>query len=69
MYILSLHDKPFLTFNSLKDFNRYSKKWLSHNFNNIINSDQSERLKIFNINYILRTTSPAFRLHYKEVKK
>lgn len=68
MYALTLHDELFLTFNSLKDFNRYSKKWLSRNFKNIINSDQSEQLKIFDINFTLRTTSPGFYLYYKEDK-
>lgn len=68
MYILTLHSGTFLTFKSLKDFNRYSKKWLSHNFKNTINSDQSERLKIFDINFILKTESPGFHLYYKEEK-
>ena len=40
MYTLTLHNETFLTFNSLKDFNRYSKKWIAHNFKNIINDDQ-----------------------------
>ena len=65
MYILTLHDELFLTFKSLKDFNRYSKKWLSHNFKNIIDSDQSERLKEFYINYSLPSD---FYLYYEEEK-
>lgn len=69
MYILTLHDELFLTFKSLKDFNRYSKKWLLHNFKNTINNNQSEQLKVFDINYTLKTASPGFYLHYKEEKK
>ena len=65
MYILTLHGEPFLTFKSLKDFNRYSKKWIAHNFKNIIDSDKSERLKEFYINYSLPS---CYRLYYEEEK-
>lgn len=68
MYILHFKEEEFLAFETLKDFNRYSKKWLGHNFKNIINSDQSERLKVFNINYRLRYGSRLFRLIYEEEK-
>ena len=63
MYVLNLHGEMFLTFKSLKDFNRYSKKWLGHNFKNIIDSDQSEGLKEFYINYSLPSN---YYLYYEE---
>lgn len=66
MYTLTLHNEMFLTFKSLKDFNRYSKKWLSHNFKDILNNDHSERLKVFIINYSLPS---SFYLYYEEEKQ
>ena len=69
MYDLNINNDYFLDFSNLRDFNRYSKKWLGTDFKHIINSNDSEQMKNFRINMILHsrnTSSHKFNLVYKE---
>lgn len=47
----------YQTFTNLKDFNRWSKKFLDMNFNKIVNSNENEPYKIMMINFSLKFPS------------
>ena len=49
--------EKYQTFTNLKDFNRWSKKFLDMNFNKIINTNDSEPYKIMMINFSLKFPS------------
>ena len=49
--------EKYQTFTNLKDFNRWSKKFLNMNFNKIIDTNDSEPYKIMMINFSLKFPS------------
>ena len=62
MIELLMNGEQFATYKDLKDFNRFSKKYLSLNFKNEISLDESDAYKIMLINYRL-SNSTACKLN------
>ena len=61
MIVLTLNGETFLTFNTLKEFNRWSKRTITVNFKNILDQTASDGYKIIIINGQL-SWSTQFRL-------
>lgn len=62
MIELLMNGERFAKYKSLKDFNRFSKKYLSLNFKDEISLDESDAYKIMLINYRL-SNSTACKLN------
>ena len=50
MIQLTLNNQPFLTFKTLKEFNRWSKRAINMNFKNVLDQMESDGYKIIIIN-------------------
>ena len=50
MIQLTLNNQPFLTFKTLKEFNRWSKRAIDMNFKDILDQTASEGYKMILIN-------------------
>jgi hypothetical protein len=61
MFQLLMNNEPFSTFKTLKDFNRFSKKYLNLNFKNEIDQPEPDSYKLILINLRL-SSSTKFRL-------
>ena len=61
MIQLTLDDQTFLTFKTLKEFNRWSKRVISMNFKSVLDQKESDGYKIILINGQL-SWSTQFRL-------
>ena len=61
MLQLTLDNQPFITFKTLKEFNRWSKRVISMNFKSLIDQTASDGYKIIIINGQL-SWSTQFRL-------
>lgn len=61
MFQLTLNNQPFLTFKTLKEFNRWSKRVISMNFKNLIDQKENDLYTITLINYKL-SWSTQFKL-------
>ena len=61
MIQLTLSNQPFITFKTLKEFNRWSKRVISMNFKSVLDQTESDGYKIILINGQL-SWSTQFRL-------
>lgn len=61
MFVLTLNGETFLTFKTLKEFNRWSKRVISMNFKSVLDQIASDGYKIILINGQLNW-STQFRL-------
>ena len=61
MIVLTLNGETFLTFNTLKEFNRWSKRVITMNFKSVLDQTASDGYKIMIINGQLNW-STQFRL-------
>ena len=61
MFVLTLNRETFLTFKTLKEFNRWSKRVISMNFKSVLDQTASDGYKIISINGQL-SWSTQFRL-------
>ena len=61
MIVLTLNGETFLTFNTLKEFNRWSKRTITMNFKSILDQTASDGYKIIIINGQL-SWSTKFRI-------
>ena len=61
MIVLTLNGETFLTFNTLKEFNRWSKRVITMNFKSVLDQTESDGYKIILINGQL-SWSTQFRL-------
>ena len=61
MIQLTLSNQPLITFKTLKEFNRWSKRVISMNFKSVLDQTASDRYKIIIINGQL-SWSTQFRL-------
>ena len=61
MFTLTLDGDTFLTFKTLKDFNRWSKRVISMNFKSLIDQKENDWYTITLINYKL-SWSTQFKL-------
>ena len=50
MFVLTLNGETFLTFKTLKEFNRWSKRVISMNFKSVLDQTASDGYKIILIN-------------------
>ena len=50
MFVLTLNEETFLTFKTLKEFNRWSKRVISMNFKSVLDQTASDGYKIISIN-------------------
>ena len=50
MIVLTLNGETFLTFNTLKEFNRWSKRTITMNFKRVLDQTASDGYKIILIN-------------------
>ena len=50
MIVLTLNGETFLTFNTLKEFNRWSKRVITMNFKSVLDQTASDGYKIIIIN-------------------
>lgn len=67
MFVLTLSGETFLTFKTLKEFNRWSKRVISMNFKSVLDQTASDGYKIILINGQL-SWSTQFRLSTIERK-
>ena len=61
MIVLTLNGESFLSFNTLKEFNRWSKRVITMNFKSVLDQTASDGYKIMIINGQLNW-STQFRL-------
>ena len=61
MFVLTLNGETFLTFKTLKEFNRWSKRAIDMNFKSVLDQTASDGYKIILINGQL-SWSTQFRL-------
>ena len=61
MIQLTLSNQPFLTFKTLKEFNRWSKRVINMNFKSVLDQTESDGYKIILVNGQL-SWSTQFRL-------
>ena len=61
MFVLTLTGETFLTFKTLKEFNRWSKRVISMNFKSVLDQTASDGYKIISINGQL-SWSTQFRI-------
>ena len=61
MFALTLNGETFLTFKTLKEFNRWSKRVISMNFKSVLDQTASEGYKMILINARL-SWSTQFRI-------
>lgn len=50
MFQLTLNNQPFITFKTLKEFNRWSKRVISMNFKSVLDQTASDGYKMIIIN-------------------
>lgn len=67
MIQLTLNNQPFLTFKTLKEFNRWSKRVINMNFKSVLDQTASDGYKIILINARL-SWSTQFKLSTIERK-
>ena len=67
MFVLTLNGETFLTFKTLKEFNRWSKRVINMNFKRILDQTASDEYKIIVINGQL-SWSTQFRISTIERK-
>ena len=61
MFQLTLNNQPFITFKTLKEFNRWSKRVINMNFKSVLDQTASDGYKIILINGQL-SWSTQFRI-------
>ena len=61
MIVLTLNGETFLTFNTLKEFNRWSKRTITMNFKGVLDQTESDGYKSILINGQL-SWSTQFRI-------